>query len=182
MGGIKTLEDLIKFNEDHASIEFDTEHPDQGQLLRASRNPPSKELYDKAVFHSRHVAKDQGIDKLFREKNLNLLAYSMDALVHNIAAAAGYPTATIPLGLTSDGRPIGMGIMAQSGKEGLMLQFMSAMEAHFSAALGEWVRQRLQSVTSSPAGTSSMPYSGWPLTIATFCMKNMQRYVPTCRL
>jgi len=77
------------------------------------------------------VAKDQGIDKLFKEKNLNLLAYSMDALVHNIAAAAGYPIATIPLGLTSDGRPIGMGIMAQSGKEGLMLQFMSAMEAHF---------------------------------------------------
>nr|ODN85433.1 hypothetical protein L203_05049 [Cryptococcus depauperatus CBS 7841] len=129
--GIKTLEDLIKFNEDHASIEFDTEHPDQGQLLRASRNPPSKELYEKAVFHSRNVAKDQGIGKLFIEKNLDLLAYSMDALVHNIAAAAGYPIATVPLGLTSDGRPMGMGIMAQSGKEGLMLQFMSAMEAHF---------------------------------------------------
>nr|ODN89884.1 hypothetical protein L204_06161 [Cryptococcus depauperatus CBS 7855] len=129
--GIKTLEDLIKFNEDHASIEFDTEHPDQGQLLRASRNPPSKELYEKAVFHSRNVAKDQGIDKLFVEKNLNLLAYSMDALVHSIATAAGYPIATVPLGLTSDGRPMGMGIMAQSGNEGLMLQFMSAMEAHF---------------------------------------------------
>jgi len=129
--GIKTLEDLIKFNKDHASIEFDAEHPDQGQLLRALRTPPSKELYEKAVFHSRNVAKDQGIDKLFKEKNLNLLAYSMDALVHNIAAAAGYPIATVPLGLTSDRRPMGMGIMAQSGKEGLMFQFMSAMEAHF---------------------------------------------------
>ncbi|KAJ2991373.1 hypothetical protein NUW58_g2540 [Xylaria curta] len=129
--GIETLEDLIKFNEDHASAEFDTEHPDHGQLLRASRSPPSKELYEQAVFHSRNIAKDQGIDKLFREKNLNLLAYSMDALVHNIAAAAGYPIATVPLGLTSDGRPMGMGIMAQSGKEGLILQFMSAMEAHF---------------------------------------------------
>lgn len=68
----------------------------------------------------------------------------MDCLVHNIAAAAGmlycfvtlahlirwaeYPIATIPLGLTSDGRPMGMGVMAQRGSEGLMLQFMSAME------------------------------------------------------
>lgn len=26
---------------------------------------------------------------------------------------------------------MGMGIMAQGGKEGLLLQFMSAMEAHF---------------------------------------------------
>ncbi|KAL2063267.1 hypothetical protein VTL71DRAFT_5072 [Oculimacula yallundae] len=112
--GITTLEDLIEFNEDHASVEFDEEHPDQGQLLRASRNPPSKELYEKAVFHSRHVVKDQGIDKLFKEKNLNLLACSMDALVRNTAAAAA-----------------GMVIMAQSGSEGLMLPFMSAMEAHF---------------------------------------------------
>ncbi|KAH8660510.1 amidase signature domain-containing protein [Xylariales sp. PMI_506] len=128
---IKTLEDLIKFNEDNAFKEFDAEHPDQGQLLRASRSPPSRELYEQAVFHSRNVAKDQGVDKLFAEKNLNLLAYSMDALVHNIAAAAGYPIATVPLGITSDGRPIGIGVMAQSGNEGLLLQFMSAMEAHF---------------------------------------------------
>ncbi|KAI1127437.1 amidase signature domain-containing protein [Nemania abortiva] len=129
--GIRTLEDLIKYNEDHASIEFEPEHPDQGQLLRAARNPPSKESYEKALVRSHDVAKTQGVDKLFREKNLNLLVYSMDALVHNIAAAAGYPIATIPLGVTSDGRPYGMGIMAQSGNEGLMLQFMSAMEAHF---------------------------------------------------
>jgi hypothetical protein len=27
---------------------------------------------------------------------------------------------------------MGMGIMVQSGKEGLLLQFMSAMEAHFA--------------------------------------------------
>lgn len=67
------------------------EHPDQGQLLRASTDRPPKELYEKAVLHSRTVAKDQGIDKLFKEKDLNLLAYSMDALVHNIAAAAGEP-------------------------------------------------------------------------------------------
>ncbi|KAH8585337.1 hypothetical protein B0O99DRAFT_696615 [Bisporella sp. PMI_857] len=121
--GIKTLKNLIKFNET-------TRPPSSTQLLRTSRNAPSKELYKKAVFHSRHGAKAQGIDHLFREKNFKLLAYSMDALVHNIAAPAGYPIATVSLGLTSDGRPIGMGIMAQSGKESLMLQFMSAMETH----------------------------------------------------
>ncbi|KAG4428412.1 hypothetical protein IFR05_016101 [Cadophora sp. M221] len=148
--GIKTLEDLIKFNEDHASFEFDEEHPDQGQLLRASRNPPSKELYEKAIFHSRDVAKDQGIDKLFKERNLNLLAYSMDALVHKIAAAAGYPIATIPLGITNDGRPIGMGIMAQSGNEGLMLQFMNAMEAYFQPTeLPKRLLEEQQDLTSA---------------------------------
>lgn len=38
----------------------------------------------------------------------------------------------MPLGvLDYNGRPFGMGLIAKSGQEGLMLQFMSAFEAFF---------------------------------------------------
>lgn len=38
----------------------------------------------------------------------------------------------MPLGvIPEDGRPYGLGIMAQAGNENLMFQFMSAFEAHF---------------------------------------------------
>lgn len=33
--------------------------------------------------------------------------------------------------IQADGRPYGLGIMAQTGREDLMFQFMSAFEAHF---------------------------------------------------
>ena len=38
----------------------------------------------------------------------------------------------MPVGvIPADGRPYGLGIMAQAGREDLMFQFMSAFEAHF---------------------------------------------------
>lgn len=44
---------------------------------------------------------------------------------------AGYPTATMPAGvIPTDGRPYGIGIMAQASMENLLFQFMSAFEAH----------------------------------------------------
>lgn len=37
----------------------------------------------------------------------------------------------MPAGIIqADGRPYGLGIMAQTGREDLMFQFMSAFEAH----------------------------------------------------
>ena len=97
------------------------------------------------------VSRDNGIDKLFREQNLNILAFPMDSLMVFVSAASGitqraihilisswpdryigYPIATMPVGvIPADGRPYGLGIMAQAGREDLMFQFMSAFEAHF---------------------------------------------------
>ncbi|RWA05000.1 hypothetical protein EKO27_g10101 [Xylaria grammica] len=130
--GLKTIEDLISFNLDHKDVELPESHPDQNQLLKASRNPPPREMYETVKARMKSISKDNGIDKLFREQGLNILAFPMDSLMVFISAASGYPIATIPLGVISeDGRPYGLGIMAQAGREDLMFQFMSAFEAHF---------------------------------------------------
>ncbi|KAK0099948.1 hypothetical protein ONS96_007893 [Cadophora gregata f. sp. sojae] len=130
--GLKTIEDLIKFNLDHHEKELPEDHPDQNQLVKASRDPPTQATYDAVKGRMKNISKDNGIDKLFREQNLNILAFPMDSLMVFISAASGYPIASMPVGIIqADGRPYGLGIMAQAGREDLIFQFMSAFEAHF---------------------------------------------------
>ncbi|QLI71142.1 uncharacterized protein G6M90_00g080810 [Metarhizium brunneum] len=130
--GLKAIEDIIKFNLDHREVELPESHPDQNQLLKASRDPPSQEVYETVKERIKLISKDNGIDKLFREQNLNVLAFSLDSLMVFISAASGYPIATAPLGvMPEDGRPYGLSIVAQAGREDLIFQFLSAFEAHF---------------------------------------------------
>ncbi|KAL7952055.1 amidase signature domain-containing protein [Trichoderma barbatum] len=113
---IETIEDIIKLNLDHPLKEL-----------------PEGMRHNEAVKERmKTVGKDQGIDKLFREPNLNILASPMDSFMVFISAASGYPIATMPAGvIQADGPPYGLGNMAQAGREDLMFQFMSAFEAHF---------------------------------------------------
>ncbi|KAH0591777.1 hypothetical protein MHUMG1_10476 [Metarhizium humberi] len=130
--GLKAIEDIINFNLDHREVELPESHPDQNQLLKASRDPPSQEVYETVKERMKLISKDNGIDKLFREQNLNMLAFPLDSLMVFVSAASGYPIATAPLGvIPEDGRPYGLGVMAQAGREHLMFQFLSAFEAHF---------------------------------------------------
>lgn len=104
--GLATLEDIIDFNykfkekelpegSDLATCETSLAnvvqqgHADQNQLLRASRNPPSRDLYEAVKRHMRTVAKTDGIDKLFREQDLNLLAFPMDSRMTFVSASSG---------------------------------------------------------------------------------------------
>ncbi|RFU32343.1 hypothetical protein B7463_g3979, partial [Scytalidium lignicola] len=131
--GLNTIEDVIKFNLDHQQQELlQGIYCALNQLLRASRDPPSQATYEAVKKQMKIVSKDNGIDKLFREQNLNILAFPMDSLMVFISAASGYPIATMPAGvIQADGRPYGLGIMAQAGRENLMFQFMSAFKTHF---------------------------------------------------
>lgn len=130
---INSTEEIIKFNQNHPARELPPDHPDQAWLIEGLEDPPSKEEHDENVAHFRRISRDEGIEKLFRERSLNLLAFSTDSLVFTISSAAGYPIATMPMGLLkSNGRPFGLGIIAQAGREDLMFQFMSAFEASSS--------------------------------------------------
>ncbi|KAK8915427.1 putative amidase [Metarhizium anisopliae] len=127
--GLKAIEDIIKFNLDYREVELPE---NQNQLLKASRDPPSQEVYETVKERMKLISKDNGIDKLFREQNLNMLAFPLDSLMVFISAASGYPIATAPLGVSpEDGRRYGLGTMAQAGREDLIFQFLSAFEAHF---------------------------------------------------
>ncbi|OAQ99133.1 hypothetical protein LLEC1_03432 [Akanthomyces lecanii] len=139
---VRTLEDIIQYNKDHSDQELPlgivdlhltnatTDFPEQGRLIDTLENPIDQETYERAMKQCRTVARDRGVDKAMKENNLDLIAFPMDSPCPRIAAAAGYPIATVPLGrLSYNGRPFGLAVVAQAGREDLLFAFMSAWEA-----------------------------------------------------
>ncbi|OAA80786.1 Amidase signature domain protein [Akanthomyces lecanii RCEF 1005] len=147
---VRTLEDIIQYNKDHSDQELPrgivylhasghsrswltiatTAFPEQGRLIGTLENPIDQDMYEQAVKQCRTVAQDRGVDKVMKENNLDLIAFPMDSPCPRVAAAAGYPIATVPLGtLRYNGRPFGLAIVAQAGREDLLFTFMSAWEA-----------------------------------------------------
>ncbi|KAI1127061.1 amidase signature domain-containing protein [Nemania abortiva] len=128
---VRTAEELIQYNKDHADKELPPDFPEQGRLIDTIENPISTEQYQNAVEVCRRVARDNGIDKVILEHELDLVAFPMDSPCPRVAAAAGYPIATMPLGtLNHNGRPFGLAIIAKAGQENIMFSFMSAFEAN----------------------------------------------------
>ncbi|KAL8906715.1 MAG: hypothetical protein Q9207_001841 [Kuettlingeria erythrocarpa] len=82
--GIRSLEDIVKFNERHAERELPSDW-----LIHGIHERPTKEEHDLDVAHFRRIARDEGIDELLQRENLNLLAFSMDCLAFTMASAAG---------------------------------------------------------------------------------------------
>ncbi|KAJ8132474.1 hypothetical protein O1611_g1152 [Lasiodiplodia mahajangana] len=128
---VRTAEELIQYNKDHAERELPSDFPEQGRLVDTIENPISAEQYKNAVEVCRRVARENGIDKVIADHELDLVAFPMDSPCPRVAAAAGYPIATMPLGtLDYNGRPFGLAIIAKAGREDLMFSFMSAFEAN----------------------------------------------------
>lgn len=128
----RTLSELIKFNETTA-LEF-IDLFDQDLFLQAQAAPG---LNDPAYLEARDlvrlVTQDQGIDKFLVDYNVDFLispsrgpAYIIDVVYGDqspggigagyMAAAAGYPNVTVPMGMTK-GLPIGIDFMSGQGRD-----------------------------------------------------------------
>lgn len=147
--GIKNLEDMIRFNKEHADVELPTSkskmassallyclmtmptgYPGQQLLELAVKDTMSDEKYKDGVKICREAARVNGIDKTLADYNLDVILGPMDGRIPTIAAAAGYPVGTMPLGYSkTNGRPFGMCIIASAGQEDKILKAMSAWEA-----------------------------------------------------
>ena len=96
-GKYLTLADLIKFNEENK----DKEMPFFGQEIftqsqaRGDLNDP---VYIDLITRSRKQTRDDGIDALLTKNNLDALVGPVGVMV-GIAAGAGYPSVTVPMGL-----------------------------------------------------------------------------------
>ncbi|KAJ3558677.1 hypothetical protein NPX13_g9661 [Xylaria arbuscula] len=128
---IRTAEGLIQYNKEHASIELPPDFPEQERLVDTIENLINAEQYQHAVTVCRQLSRGNGIDKALSESNIDLVAFPMDSPCPRVAAAAGYPIATMPIGtLDYNGRPFGLAIIAKAGREDVMFSFMSAFEAN----------------------------------------------------
>ena len=90
-------------------------HENYKQGLKTTRN------------HTRNA-----IQKSLEVNDIDVIMGPADARIASIAAAAGYPVATVPLGFADfNGRAFGMNLMTRENKEGTLLQVMSAWEKTF---------------------------------------------------
>ena len=137
----RTLADLIAFNRAHA----DTELALFGQELfeQAQAMPGLDDEYRRARETSLRMAGAEGIDRLLREHRVVALvgptmppAWPIDAVngdqisgggAGGLAAVAGYPHLTVPMGLVR-GLPVGLSFIGPKWSDGLILSLGYAYE------------------------------------------------------
>jgi amidase len=97
-GTYTTLEQLIKFNEDNK----DKELPKFGQEIffqSQARGDLSNKDYLDALARVRKQTREDGIDALLNANKLDALVGPTSGQAWSIAAVAGYPSITVPIGL-----------------------------------------------------------------------------------
>ncbi|EPS29808.1 hypothetical protein PDE_04758 [Penicillium oxalicum 114-2] len=127
---ISTMEDLIEFNKAHAEVELPAENPKQDLLEESVSMNLSEAEVEAAIQHVRDVGRTRGIDKIFKEFNVNVIVGPAESGLTGFASATGYPIATLPLGyLDFNGRPHGLAAIAGPHQDALLIQLQSAWEA-----------------------------------------------------
>jgi amidase len=138
----RSLADLIQFDKDHAQQEmslFGQEIFEQAEKTKGLNDP----AYKKARRVSFTAAGPNGIDRLLKQYNVVALvgptagpAWKIDAVngdqfsgggAGNLAAVAGYPHLTVPMGLVK-GLPVGLSFMGPKWSEARLLSLGYAYE------------------------------------------------------
>ncbi len=139
---MKTLADLIAYNDAHKDTEltyFGQEIFTQAQ----EKGPLTDDAYVEALAHCRRMSRTEGVDLAFAKDKLDAIVAPTGGptwlidLVNGdcsgaggnsaIAAVAGYPTITVPVGY-SYGLPVGMSFIGKPWTEATLIKFAYAYE------------------------------------------------------
>jgi amidase len=143
---VRTLADLIEFNNQHAAAEM----PFFGQELfvqAQARGARTAAAYLKALHHILDVADTNGLGGVFAKYRVDALVASGNGpaeLIDHVwgdryensggwppmcsaAAVAGYPSLTVPAGFVA-GLPVGIHFVAPRWRDGLLLQIGRSFE------------------------------------------------------
>lgn len=97
----------------------------------------SREKHDAAATGLRHLAQQDGMAKLMRDLNLDIVLSASDAELISFSATAGWPVATVPVGnLAKNGQPWGMFALPRDGRLDLLARFLMAFDEHFGGRQG----------------------------------------------
>ncbi|HEX6279363.1 MAG TPA: amidase family protein, partial [Pyrinomonadaceae bacterium] len=125
-GKYKTLEELIKFNEENK----DKELPLFGQELFIQAQE-KKDLSDPAYLESlakiKKATREDGIDALLSKDKLDALVGPTVGQAWSIPAVAGYPSITVPVGLR-DNTPAGMLFFGRAFSDAHLIKYAYAFE------------------------------------------------------
>ncbi|MEQ1499727.1 MAG: amidase family protein, partial [Novosphingobium sp.] len=137
---VRNLADVILFNKNNAAQEL--RWFGQETFIKAEK-PVQSEVYDKARINSLRLAGAQGIDKLLAENRVAVLIaptagpawpidlvtgdHFIDVGAGSLAAIAGYPHLTVPMGQV-EGLPVGLSFIGPKWSDKLMLDLGAAYE------------------------------------------------------
>ena len=107
---------------------------DQGILERALNNNTTRETFEAGIKLVRSRARDQILHTM-RQHEVDVILGPSDGGLACVAACAGYPIASVPLGFADfNGRAFGMNVLASAGEEKTIFRLMSAWENTFPNA------------------------------------------------
>ena len=138
---VKTLKDIIEFNEKHADKEL--QYFGQELFIQAQEKGPLTDLnYVEGLRRIRQLARDRGIDMVMTKNRLDAIiaptnspAWVTDHLngdhftgsSSTPAAVAGYPSITVPCGFVG-GLPIGISFFGRAWSEPTLIKITFAFE------------------------------------------------------
>ena len=135
-----SLEDVVAYNIRHTDSEGGVPgtHPawptgqDSFDKCLKSKDHDST-VYTRALKYIMWKSREEGIDAALRHETggLDGLLVPLQAeggVACSVAAKAGYPMITIPVGINENGIPFGIGIIQTAGKESLLIRYGSAIE------------------------------------------------------
>ncbi|KAF2108353.1 amidase signature domain-containing protein [Lophiotrema nucula] len=126
---VRSLEDIIEFNKNHPELQAGL---DQLNLIQAHNDTTTPEELDDARKVVLKSARDEGLIKILDDLGLHAIAAPTDSPISTLAALAGCPSASVPLGyLEPSGRPFGLSFIAHPFREDTLLQLLGAFEATF---------------------------------------------------
>jgi amidase len=117
----KTLDELIRFNEENK----DREMPKFGQELfeqSAKKGELTDPAYLQALERIRKSTRDDGIDAVLAKDKLDALVGPTTGTSWSIAAVAGYPYITVPVGLREN-TPSGMSFFGRAFSEPSLIKY-----------------------------------------------------------
>ncbi|UKZ74714.1 hypothetical protein TrVFT333_002384 [Trichoderma virens FT-333] len=86
---VRSLDELIKFNQNHAEKELPPGYDNQDQLQNAATMTMSDQEHDFLLRHARKVGRDIGIDKTLKDYDIDLVIAPADSPVNLLVSAAG---------------------------------------------------------------------------------------------
>jgi len=96
--GVRSLADLIKFNDANPALEEPSRFEDQGILIESEATTGMNSTYFQSLAFDKDLGQTRGIDAALKAHNLDALVLPAPGFTTVPAAIAGYPIVTVPLG------------------------------------------------------------------------------------
>lgn len=126
---ILTLEDLINFNDANADIEFAPGECCQQTLIQSVQTTgQNATVYVDARTADLDIGRTRGIDAALDASGADALVLPTEGYASSLAAVAGYPIVSVPLGYLPSGQPFGMAFIGRQWSEPTLISLMAAWE------------------------------------------------------